>query len=75
VWFRGSARELARRLGVRGWARNRADGTVEALAQGERAAVEEWVGWCHQGPPGARVTGVERFDEAVGADPGEFAVR
>jgi acylphosphatase len=59
VFFRGSAVAEARRLGVRGWVRNLPDGRVEALAEGERAAVEALVGWCRRGPPAARVDDVQ----------------
>lgn len=55
VWFRDSTRREAERLGVAGWARNRADGTVEIVAEGESAAVEALVRYCSQGPPSARV--------------------
>ena len=58
VGFRYSMRDEATRRGVRGWVRNRRDGSVEALAQGEPAAVEALVDWARRGPPGARVTEV-----------------
>ena len=55
VFYRASTRETARRLGLTGWVRNRADGTVEALFQGPAAAVGAAVDWCREGPPGAWV--------------------
>jgi acylphosphatase len=48
---------------VGGWARNLPDGRVEAAFEGERAAVEQLLTWCHEGPPHATVTGVEIVDE------------
>ena len=74
VWFRDSCREQARAAGVRGFVRNRADGSVEAELEGPEAAVERVVAWCRVGPPRARVgeVGVERI-ETVG-EPG-FRVR
>jgi len=59
VFFRATTREQAERLGVAGWVRNLPDGRVEALFEGPRPAVEACLEWCHHGPPGARVTGVE----------------
>ncbi|MBF0612502.1 MAG: acylphosphatase [Magnetococcales bacterium] len=58
VWYRESTRKKAEELGVKGWVRNRADGSVEALLQGPAAAVHALVAWCHQGPPLAEVTQV-----------------
>jgi acylphosphatase len=55
VWYRGSMRDEAARLGVAGWVRNRRDGSVEALAQGEARAVQALLDWARGGPPGARV--------------------
>ena len=55
VYFRHSTRFEARRLALRGIARNLPDGTVEVLAQGTEAAVEELRVWLHQGPAQARV--------------------
>ena len=59
VFYRSNARAAARRLGVSGWVRNCDDGTVEALACGNEAAVEEFIAWCHRGSPAARVDRVE----------------
>ena len=59
VWFRQSTKDEADRLGVAGWVRNLPDRTVEAVFEGEKKKVEEIVGWCHRGPSGAEVTGVD----------------
>ena len=58
VGFRYSMREEAQRRGVRGWVRNRRDGSVEAVLQGNTQELEALVAWARQGPPGARVTDV-----------------
>lgn len=59
VNFRFMTVTLARRLSLSGWVRNRPDHTVETIAAGERPALDEFLRWLHQGPPGARVTRVE----------------
>ncbi len=59
VFFRQSAVDEARRLGVRGWVRNVPDGRVEAEAEGEREHVEALLRWCGRGPPGALVDDVQ----------------
>jgi len=59
VGYRNYVMGEAARLGVDGWIRNRSDGTVEALVSGPNAAVEELIGLCMKGPPGARVANVE----------------
>jgi len=56
VYFRASTRDRARQLGLSGWVRNRSDGSVEILAEGDSARLEQFVVWCHNGPPGAMVT-------------------
>jgi len=71
VAFRAAARAEARRLGLSGWVRNRFDGTVEAEAEGESAAVESFVAWCRQGPPAAQVEEVRVSERApTGLDRG-----
>jgi acylphosphatase len=73
VYFRGTCRAVARELGVRGWARNRHDGTVEIVAEGSRDAVGELIAWCRDGPPLADVSNVEIIDEAPAGE-GDFRV-
>jgi acylphosphatase len=59
VFFRASTAARAQDLGVTGWVRNHHDGTVEVVAEGKRAAVDQLLVWCRQGPPGARVEHLE----------------
>ena len=63
VFFRDSLRRLAERHGVAGWARNRRDGTVEAVFEGPAEGVERLVAFAHEGPRGASVERVEVKDE------------
>lgn len=61
VGFREAMRQEAKRLDITGWARNRADGTVEAvIASNDAAAVSAMLDWCRMGPPLARVEKVEQ---------------
>ena len=62
VGYRAWMVEAATALGVCGWVRNRRDGAVEALAQGEARAVESLVSLCRRGPPAARVTEIATLD-------------
>lgn len=69
VGYRVWAMRQAGALGLRGWVRNRRDGSVEALAIGDDAAVERMIEVCRQGPPGARVRNVAVTDaENDGSD-------
>ncbi|AUG52332.1 acylphosphatase [Thalassospira marina] len=55
VWFRAWTVEQARKRGLTGWVRNRADGTVEAVFCGAPSVVQSMLGAAQQGPDGARV--------------------
>ena len=55
VYYRASMLQEAQRLGLTGWVMNRPDGSVEAVAEGWQAKIEELIAWCRQGPQGARV--------------------
>ena len=59
VFFRAWTAEEARSLGVAGRVRNASDGSVEALLEGEEAAVQQLIELLHEGPPGARVDRVD----------------
>ena len=74
VFFRDETRRRARSLGVAGWVANRRDGTVEAVFEGPRGAVESMVGWCGRGPSGAEVDDVETTWKDPRGDEG-FVVR
>ena len=63
VGFRYSLARAAESRGVAGWARNRADGTLEAVFEGEPEAVESLVRFCHEGSRGAEVERVEVFEQ------------
>jgi len=65
VFFRAFTSDLARRFGVTGFVRNCADGSVEAVLQGEPEAVYQVIEGVRQGPPMARVDGVEVEEEPV----------
>jgi acylphosphatase len=58
VGYRDAMCAQAERHGVRGWVRNRRDGSVEAVLQGDAAAVDAVIAWARRGPPAARVTEV-----------------
>lgn len=62
VFYRGTAAHRARELGVRGYARNTADGRVEVLACGDATRVQQFIDWLWIGSSAARVTSVEVAD-------------
>ena len=63
VFFRDECRKRAQSAGVAGSARNRSDGRVEVVLEGDEGAVKRVVDWCRQGSSRAEVTGIEVSEE------------
>jgi acylphosphatase len=69
VYFRAATQREARRLGITGWVKNRQDGSVEILAEGEEDQLKELIAWANRGPSAARV---ERVDVRWRGFTGDF---
>ena len=74
VFFRASTRDEAQARGLGGWVRNRPDGRVEAVFEGDRPVVENMLAWCRKGPPYAYVDRVEAEWPAYVGDQTDFRV-
>jgi len=67
VFFRSSSRHQASYLRLTGWVKNRPDGKVEIVVEGENDAITDFLQWCHKGPPGAMVDHVDlKWEEFMG---------
>ena len=75
VFFRAYTEDEARRLGLTGWVRNRRDGAVEALIEGDAQRVTEMVSWLHRGSPQAVVSQVQVTDADPLGDFTDFSIR
>jgi acylphosphatase len=75
VFFRAGVRGEARKLGLSGWVRNVPDGTVEVMAEGERAALEKLLDWCSHGPAGASVSEIKHEWLDCKAEFADFRIR
>lgn len=75
VWYRAHTRDKARELGVTGYARNLPDGSVEIVAQGDKAQIEALMDWARLGPPMAEVANVEVTETTTDSDYESFEVR
>ncbi|PKN20976.1 MAG: acylphosphatase [Deltaproteobacteria bacterium HGW-Deltaproteobacteria-6] len=75
VFFRAETERTAESLNLTGWVRNRSDGSVEAVFEGEDKAVYQMVVWCHSGPRFARVDDVIIEDEPYTGKFQNFRVR
>ena len=73
VFFRDSTRRQAQALGISGHALNLADGRVEVVACGTASSVDSLLTWLHQGPPMARVEGVQ-WNETESIQPSGFTI-
>lgn len=67
VWYRAWMAQQAAALGVRGWVRNRSDGSVEALVAASADTLDALIARCREGPPAARVDAID----SEKADPAE----
>jgi len=74
VYFRASTQREARRLGLSGWVRNRPDGSIEILAEGEEVAIRELYGWAQKGPSAARVDRVDARWRSFTGDYPDFRI-
>lgn len=75
VGFRAACQAEAAKAGVRGWVRNKWDGSVEALFEGPVEAVDKMIRWCERGPRMADVESVEQQDAPEPAPSGPFRIR
>lgn len=74
VFFRASTQREARRLGLTGWVKNRGDGAVEMLAEGEEAALRQLCMWAERGPTAARVEDVQVRWRSYGGEFPDFRI-
>ena len=75
VFFRSRTKREADSRVVKGWVRNRSDGAVEAIFEGEEASVKAMVEFCKRGPSDARVTHVEVVWEDYAGEFREFEIK
>jgi acylphosphatase len=68
VGYRDALRRQALARGLSGWVRNRLDGSVEAVLQGDAPSVEQVIAWARRGPPASRVDRVDARVADVGMD-------
>ena len=75
MYYRAFVRDIANHLGLSGWVRNLDDGSVEAFFEGSKEHIEQAIGQCRIGPPGARVEDIGvTWDEFKG-DLNGFQIR
>ena len=74
VFYRASAQREARQNGLCGWVKNRADGTVEMVVEGEENQVKDFLAWSQTGPSTARVDRVETKWRSYTGEYGDFRI-
>lgn len=74
VYFRASTQREAKRLGLTGWVKNRNDGAVEVLAEGEEDGLKDLIAWANRGPSAARVERVDVRWRSFSGDYPDFRI-
>ena len=74
VFFRYHTQEVAHQLGLKGWVKNRRDGRVEAVFEGDKDKVDQIIQWCRRGPSEASVTNVHLNWEDYTGEFEDFAI-
>lgn len=74
VFFRVNARRCAMARGLTGWVKNRRDGSVEAVFEGEEGSVKAAIDWCSTSQPHARVEGKSVEFSAATGEFGDFSI-
>ncbi len=75
VFFRAETCNQAYSLGIVGWAKNRWDGRVEAVFEGEEKAIQKIITWCYKGPPAAIIEDVKVKWEDYEGEFTSFSIR
>ena len=75
VYFRAHTRDEAKKRGLTGWVKNRYDGRVEAVFEGNDEDIQSMISWCRQGPPHAAVTDVSFEGETHRGEFSDFSIR
>lgn len=74
VCYRIETQRTAKRIGVTGWVKNREDGTVEAIFEGEKEQVNQAIEWCRNGPALSVVSNLEIEWESFVGEFGDFEI-
>ncbi len=74
VFFRASTQREAKRLGLTGWVRNRPDGGVDILAEGEEDELKDLIAWANKGPSASRVERVDVRWRSFSGDYSDFRI-
>jgi acylphosphatase len=75
VGYRFFATRVARRLGLKGWITNTRDGSVDAVVEGEKSAIDEWIEELKEGPRYAEVTHIDQETKEFSGRLGDFDVK
>ncbi|MFO8084841.1 MAG: acylphosphatase [Desulfobacterales bacterium] len=75
VFFRMKTQKTAQNHGVSGWVKNKRNGTVEAVFEGEKNSVDSVIQWCKNGPAGSKVDDIDLEWEPYSGEFTEFSIR